>query len=121
MGKFGASAVFTTVSKMARRVREAKSFASEETESQAIGVFVYPDLLIVDEVGLQSGTDAEARTLFDIINERYEQRKPTVFLSNLDLDGVKAALGERVFDRLREDGGEVVTFAWGSHRGRAVA
>lgn len=121
MGKFGASAVFTTVSKMARRVREAKSFASEETESQAIGVFVYPDLLIVDEVGLQSGTDAEARTLFDIINERYEQRKPTVFLSNLDLDGVKAALGERVFDRLREDGGEVVTFAWESQRGRAAA
>lgn len=121
MSRFGASAVFTTVSKMARRAREAKSFSSEETESQAIGVFVYPGLLIVDEVGLQSGTDAEARTLFDIINERYEQRKPTVFLSNLDLDGVKAALGERVFDRLREDGGEVVTFAWESQRGRAAA
>ena len=34
---------------------------------------------------------------------------------------LKAALGERVFDRLREDGGEVVTFAWESQRGRAAA
>ncbi|WP_281661409.1 ATP-binding protein [Microvirgula aerodenitrificans] len=121
MGKFGASALFTTVSKLSRRVREAKSFDADETESAAIRIFVYPDLLIVDEVGVQSGTDAEARALFDVINDRYEQRKPTIFLSNLDLGGVQAALGARVFDRMREDGGEVVSFTWGSHRGRIAA
>lgn len=118
---YGASALFTTVSKLARRVREAKSFDADETESAAIRIFVYPDLLIVDEVGVQSGTDAEARALFDVINDRYEQRKPTIFLSNLDLGGVQAALGARVFDRMREDGGEVVSFTWGSHRGRIAA
>lgn len=117
----GASALFTTVSKLSRRVREAKSFDADETESAAIRIFVYPDLLIVDEVGVQSGTDAEARALFDVINDRYEQRKPTIFLSNLDLGGVQAALGARVFDRMREDGGEVVSFTWGSHRGRIAA
>lgn len=118
MGAHGASALFTTVAKMARRIREAKSFDAEETESQAIAMHSYPDLLIVDEVGLQSGTDAEARSLFDVVNERYEQCKPTIFLSNLDLDGVRAALGDRLFDRMREDGGEVVIFDWESQRGR---
>lgn len=117
MGRFGASALYTTVSRMDRRIREAKSFNGRETESQAIAVFTYPDLLIVDEVGLQSHSDAEARALFDVINERYENRKPTIFLSNLDTEGVERALGPRVFDRIREDGGEVVVFDWQGMRG----
>lgn len=117
MSRHGISALFTTVSKMTRRIRESKSFDVEETESQAIAVFTFPHLLIIDEVGLQSGTDAEARSLFDVINERYENYRPTIFLSNLDTDGVRDALGPRVFDRIREDGGEVVPFTWGSHRG----
>lgn len=117
----GICALFTTVGKMARRIREGKSFDSAETESQAIAVFTYPDLLIIDEIGVQSGTDAESRALFDVINDRYEACRPTIFLSNLDVDGVRLALGERIFDRIREDGGEVVVFDWGSWRGRVAA
>lgn len=121
MARHGASALFTSVSRMARRIREAKSYDAAETESEAIAMHVYPDLLIVDEVGMQSGTDAEARALFDVVNERYEQRKPTIFLSNFDLAQVRECLDARVFDRLREDGGEIVTFDWDSMRGRDVA
>lgn len=121
MARYGASALFTSVSRMARRIREAKSYGAEETESEAIAVHVFPDLLIVDEVGMQSGTDAEARALFDVVNERYEQRKPTIFLSNFDLVRVRECLDVRVFDRLREDGGEIVSFDWDSMRGREVA
>jgi len=119
MNKYHRTAVFTTVSKMARRIREAKSFSAEETESAVIAAYVMPHLLIVDEVGMQSGTDAEARSLFDVVNERYEACKPTLFLTNLDLPGVRLALGERLFDRMREDGGEVVAFNWDSYRGVA--
>ena len=55
--------------------------------------------------------------MFDILNERYENRLPTLLLSNLTAGEVKNFLGERVFDRLREDGGECVVFDWSSHRG----
>lgn len=121
MALYGASALFTSVERMARRIREAKSFGAAETETEAIAVHVFPDLLILDEVGMQSGTDAEARALFSVVNERYEQRKPTIFLSNFDLDQVRACLDERVFDRLREDGGQVISFDWDSMRGREAA
>lgn len=115
-------ALFTTISKMALRVREAKNFESRnETESEAISLFTYPKLLIVDEVGVQSGTDAEARILFDVINDRYENIKPTIFLSNLDKAGVQAALGDRIFDRIREGGGELIVFDGGSYRGKVAA
>ena len=118
MRKYNRTAIFTSVSKMARRIREAKSFNASETESSVILAYSIPHLLILDEVGLQSGTDAESRSMFDVINERYENRKPTLFLTNLDVAGFRAAIGERLFDRMKEDGGEVVAFTWSSRRGR---
>ena len=33
----------------------------------------------------------------------------------------RACLDERVFDRLREDGGQVISFDWDSMRGREAA
>lgn len=110
------SARFTTVSELARIVRESKSFDSEVNESQVISDFLSYDLLIVDEVGVQSGSDAESRALFDVFNTRYENMRPTIFISNLEFSAFKGALGERIIDRLREGGGEILMFNWGTHR-----
>ena len=45
--------------------------------------FIRPDLLILDEVGVQFGSETEKMILFEIINGRYEQLKPTIVISNL--------------------------------------
>lgn len=76
-------------------------------------------MLILDEVGVQFGSEAEKLILFDVLNERYERCKATILLSNLTATEVKDYLGERVMDRMREDGGKVVVFDWESYRGRA--
>ena len=111
--------LFTTVMRAIRRVKDTWGRESRESETQAIAALVFPDLLILDEVGVQFGSDTEKLILFDVLNERYEKRRPTLLLSNLTLDDVKSYLGERVFDRLREDGGEAIPFDWPSWRGRA--
>ena len=114
------SVLFTTVMRAIRRIRDTWDQRSrKESEVSAISALTYPDLLILDEVGIQSGSESEKNQLFDILNERYEKHKPTLLLSNLALPEVKAFLGERVFDRLKEDGGEVIPFTWKSHRGQA--
>jgi DNA replication protein DnaC len=113
----GRPVLFTTVQRAIRRVRDTWSRESAETESQAVAALVYPDLLILDEVGVQSGSEFEKNQLFDILNERYETRRPTLLLSNMDVEGVRAYLGDRIFDRLREDGGRAIAFDWSSHRG----
>lgn len=110
--------LFTTVMRAIRGIKDTWTKGSETTETQAIEALVYPDLLILDEVGVQFGSETEKLMLFDVLNERYEKRKPCLLLSNLAIDDVKAFLGERVFDRLREDGGEAVAFDWDSYRGR---
>ena len=75
------------------------------------------DLLILDEVGMQYGTEAEQITLFDIIDKRYRDLKPTILLTNQNSSGLKQFLGERSFDRVKEEC-IWVTFLWASHRGK---
>ncbi len=116
----GRSVHFSTVMRAIRRIRNTWNNRNvEESETEAIKAFTGPDLLILDEVGIQYGSDAEKLLIFDILNERYEGRRPTLLLSNLGLDEVRAYLGERVYDRLREDGGEVVVFDWHSNRSKS--
>ena len=104
-----------------RRIRNTWRRNADESDTDAIGALTSVDLLILDEVGIQCGTENEKLLIFDVLNERYERRLPTILLSNLGLEDVKQFLGERVYDRLREDGGEVVTFDWESHRGKVAA
>lgn len=108
---------FTSVSEINRLVREAKSYSSDISESDVIEAFGGYDLLIIDEVGVQSGTEAESRALFDVFNERYQNMKPTILISNLAPAEFVQAVGGRIADRVKEDGGEVLIFNWESHRG----
>lgn len=118
MGAENRIVLFTTVMRAIRRVKESWAKGSGETESKAIESMTFPDLLILDEVGVQFGTDFERNILFDILNERYERRRPTILLSNLSKDELVGFIGERVFDRMREDGGKFVAFDWDSHRAK---
>lgn len=112
-----ASVLFMTASRMVRKVRDTWRRGAAMSESEAVASIAFPDLLIVDEVGVQRGTEDERNVLFDVLNQRYESRKPTLLLSNCELHELESKyLGERVMDRLREDGGAVVGFPWGSRR-----
>lgn len=116
----GYTAAFMTSMNAIRRVRETYRRDSDDTERAAIASLAAPDLLILDEVGVQLGTDAERITLFEIINARYEQMRPMILISNLDIEGVQEFLGRRSVDRLREGGGRAVVFDWASYRASAA-
>ena len=109
------SALFVTVQRLIRRVKDSWH-TKEETESQVVDVFASPDLLVLDEVGVQFGSEFEKQVLFDVLNTRYENRKPSILLSNIPKEQLSDYLGERVTDRLRENGGKVIGFDWGSYR-----
>ena len=111
-----ANVLFITVMKAIRRIKNTWSNDAEETEGQVINLLASPDLLILDEIGVQYGSDTEENFIFEIINERYQNRLPTILISNLDIDGVRKYLGDRVFDRLREDDGKLIPFTWDSYR-----
>lgn len=99
-----------------RELKASWSKDSKETEEGIIKHYVNLDLLILDEVGSQFGSDTEKLFIFDIIDGRYQEIKQTVLISNLDIDGIKDAIGERCVDRLREGGGMMIAFDWASER-----
>lgn len=116
--KQGHSTVHTTVMKMIRKIKATWARDSETTEQRAIMSFCKPDLLVIDEVGVQFGSETEKLLLTEIINERYESIRPTIMLSNLPASQLSNILGERVVDRFRH-GGEVLVFDWESYRRNA--
>lgn len=74
------------------------------------------DLLLIDEVGCQKGSDYELGLLHAIIDRRYQSVLPTVLISNLCTGGLKTYIGDRALDRLRQNGGMAVGFTWSSMR-----
>ncbi|WP_434701523.1 ATP-binding protein [Pseudomonas sp. D1-36] len=89
------------------------------TEADVYADLIRPDLLVIDEVGVQHGTDFERQVLFEVINGRYERVKPTIVVSNLGVTELRQCLGDRAVDRLRDKSGVVVVFRWASARGAA--
>ncbi len=112
----GFSALIVCVYDLLSRLKSTWSRAATETEQQALAAFTGPDLLVVDEVGVQFGSEAEKTLLFQVFNKRYLDLKPTIVVSNEDAAGIKSFLGQRVFDRLRENGGQMLVFDWASAR-----
>lgn len=92
------------------------------SEKEKIKQFAEFDLLILDEVGVQFDTDTEKMILFDVLNARYLDMKPTIIISNYPIDdegpSVKKLLGDRVIDRFRENGGVAIQFDWPSFRSK---
>lgn len=119
----GREVLYITVRELVGQVKETWRKSAEQTERTVIKNFVDVDLLLLDEVGVQFDTDAERMIMFDVINGRYENVKPTIVISNLAIDSkdekeqtIRKVLGDRVLDRLREGGGTQISFDWESHR-----
>lgn len=60
------------------------------------------DLLILDDLGAEKPTEWVRERLFAIINDRYEHERPIWATSNLTLEALEQAAGERVVWRLLE-------------------
>jgi DNA replication protein DnaC len=112
----GVTVSYTTMADVTRSIRRTYDDGVKTSESEAIATFVSPGLLIIDEVGAASGSDHEKLMMFEIINKRYEQVKPTIVVSNLLGNDLKAFISERVLDRLRQGGGKLIQFDWQSYR-----
>jgi DNA replication protein DnaC len=101
---------------LVRKIKETWSRGSDISEQQIIDQFASVDLLVLDEVGIQFGTDTEKLFMFDVIDLRYQRNLPTVLISNLAVEDIANAVGSRVVDRLRENGGKYIAMKWDSKR-----
>lgn len=83
------------------------------------------DLLIIDEFGRHKLSDQDHKDFSDIMDFRYDHKKPNLIISNLflsdkspDKPTVFKALGDRLEDRLSQGSPIIMNFNWGSYRKR---
>lgn len=114
----GCSVRMTSAFKLILGIKDTYRADSEVTTLQAIERLVAYDLLIIDEVGVQFGTQTENLLLNQVLNGRYEEKLPTLLISNLPEADLEVYLGERLMDRLCDRGGMLIPFAWNSARGQ---
>jgi DNA replication protein DnaC len=130
MREFGATAQFMSAYGAVRHLRDTWGRRGR-TEREALHDLIGVDLLILDELGASVGSDTEMTALFEVINGRYAEQRPTMLLSNLPLadrqapggetrPGLNSYLGPRIMDRFRDDGSFVLNLDWPSLRGAAA-
>ena len=96
-------------------IRRAKSFTAKETEADLLENYGRAKLLVIDEIGRGvAGTD-EQYMLYQIINERYNRRKPTVLISNHTKRDFLNYIGIAAADRLTESA-KTIEFKGQSYR-----
>lgn len=110
--------LYATCMGVIRNVRGSWRKDSERSETEILQVYGSVPLLVLDEIGVQYGTDGEQTILFDVLDRRYRDMKPSILLTNQDKKGFKEFIGERTFDRLTETA-RWVPFDWPSYRPQA--
>ncbi|UDL03997.1 ATP-binding protein [Marinobacter sp. CA1] len=107
---------YWTFAELIREVKGSWRKSSDYSEQDVYDQFAKPELVILDEVGMQNFTEFEQTVAYEAINARYLLEKPTVLITNLPASDLNKCLGERVVDRLRENGGKALGFDWLSYR-----
>lgn len=110
----GRSVLVVTIPDLMLRVREC--YDGGQSEADLLDDLCRVDLLILDEVGIQRGSNGEKVILNQVIDRRLSSMRPVGILTNLNYDSLMNTLGERILDRLQMDGGMWVNFDWGSYR-----
>jgi DNA replication protein DnaC len=114
----GYSTSIIKVSDLMGKFRQAYGRENGLTEDKLFKQLQQLDLLVIDEVGLSHNSVDERVQLNRVIDNRVLAVKPTIVISNLDVDGLKQTLGAAIFDRLTENDAPVLQFSWQSFRQR---
>lgn len=93
---------YRTAPDIVEEMRRAKSFTAEDTEAEIIDYYGHVSLLVIDEIGRGIAATDEKYMLYQILNARYNTRKPTVLISNHKKADFLQYIGVAAADRLVE-------------------
>lgn len=112
----GLDGLYITAKGYTDRIKNSYRDDSKDSSTDILERYGSTPILVLDEVGRQFETKSEDLYLFELVNERYNQQRPTLFLSNLTNEEFRDFVGNAIMDRLREGGGKFLPFNWASRR-----
>lgn len=93
---------YRTAPDIVEELRRAKSFTADETEAEIIDYYAHVSLLVIDEIGRGINATDEKYMLYQVLNARYNTRRPTVLISNHKKADFLQYIGVAAADRLVE-------------------
>ena len=76
-----------------------------EDKNEYIDALVKYDLLIIDDLGAERGTEYAVENVFNVIDRRYRSGKPLIITTNLHLSMLineQSLYKKRIYDRILE-------------------
>lgn len=116
----GTMGVSVRVAKLAAVIRDLRMAWRDKdglSEDERLRAYRNPDLLILDEVSRHALYGAPTQHLYDIVDDRLEQDRPTIITTNEDDRGLAELLGPALLDRVQGSGG-LIDFGTASWRAR---
>lgn len=94
----GYSAYLTSVTKLMKDIKKELTTFNDDTYRKCLDV----DLLVIDDIGTEKPTDYDKAQMFEIINSRYENKKPIIYTSNCRLEDLTTKYDEfgRIYSRI---------------------
>ena len=74
-----------TVKKAAKMFKDLYAARADNSQDRELMKFVTPDLLVIDDFGLERLTPEQAHDFYELVSERYE-RSSTIITSNRHVD-----------------------------------
>lgn len=81
---------------------QRRAMANDAEDDSRRTVLKNPAPIVLDDVGSERPTDFAVDAMNAVISSRYNDCAPTVITSNLALDKLAAAYGDRIASRIRE-------------------
>jgi DNA replication protein DnaC len=99
--------LFTSLFEISKAVKSTFNKRSQESEQELIDKFSQTEFLVFDDLGTEIFTKNQEDTwqqslLFDLINHRYNAKKPTIFSSNHSINDLVTVRGlmDKTADRI---------------------
>jgi DNA replication protein DnaC len=117
--RYNIKARFVKYNSLMKEIQD--SYDSEEvTEKQILNHYKTADLTVLDEIGIvEKNSNWAFNILYDIIDYRYENGKPTIIISNLGeqkLPDYFKKFNERLYSRVFAKSNQAMFFNWEDYR-----
>jgi len=97
----GKSVIYQSAPDLVDLVRKYKfDFDNEEAGDEALKDIYVCDLLIIDDLGTELGTQFSGLVIYNILNKRLLENKKMIISTNLDVDEIIKTYSERISSRI---------------------
>lgn len=99
----GFTVIYLSAGRLFKTLQEEQFNNNDDTEfSSFFDDVLSVDLLIIDDMGTEFPTVLTGSQLFNILNERIVNKRPTVISTNMMPEGIKELYSDRVLSRLTD-------------------